>query len=159
MKKWIYLTVSILLFAGIYWFSAQDAATSSTQSNEVIVKLHLMTEDEMVQEPEKASDYRFVVRKSAHFILYMVLSIFVFLTLVEFTEAHGFAFLAGWLIVIVLAAIDEYHQSFVPGRSMELTDVGIDACGALLGVLIVFSFYKSVDKRRNRKKIYYYGRQ
>lgn len=44
-----------------------------------------------------------------------------------------------WLLAITMAALyalsDEYHQSFTPGRSPRLTDVGIDTIGAALGVV------------------------
>ncbi len=45
-----------------------------------------------------------------------------------------------WLalgLCILYALSDEYHQSFVPGRSSRLTDVGIDTTGSLIGLLPV----------------------
>lgn len=158
MKKWIYLMISILLFAGIFWFSSKDADTSSQQSDEVIVKLRLMTEEEMTSNPEKASKYRFGVRKSAHFIMYMVLATFVFLTIKNFTEALGFSFVFGHMVVTLLAGIDEYHQSFVPGRSMELRDVMIDSAGALLAMLLLYILFKAQESSRSYNRVYYYGR-
>ena len=44
--------------------------------------------------------------------------------------------LAAWLIGTAYAVTDEFHQSFVPGRSCELRDVMIDSCGVLTGVLL-----------------------
>ena len=40
-----------------------------------------------------------------------------------------------FLIAVVYSLTDEYHQSFVPGRNASLTDCGIDAIGAALGIL------------------------
>ena len=40
-------------------------------------------------------------------------------------------------LTIAYAAIDEYHQTFVPGRSGCLRDVGLDTFAAALGVTIV----------------------
>jgi hypothetical protein len=40
-----------------------------------------------------------------------------------------------WGLCILYAITDEIHQSFVPGRSSRVLDVGIDALGALLGLL------------------------
>lgn len=42
---------------------------------------------------------------------------------------------AAWLIGTAYAVTDEFHQSFVPGRSCEFRDVVIDSCGVLTGVL------------------------
>ena len=39
-----------------------------------------------------------------------------------------------WLIAVVYAATDEYHQSFTPGRAPLVTDVIIDSLGAAIGV-------------------------
>lgn len=39
--------------------------------------------------------------------------------------------------VSLLGAIDEWHQSFIPGRSMSLADWVADTAGAGLGVLAV----------------------
>jgi VanZ family protein len=40
-----------------------------------------------------------------------------------------------WLLAVVYAASDELHQAFVPGRMASLVDVGIDAGGAVIGLL------------------------
>lgn len=41
-----------------------------------------------------------------------------------------------WLIAVLYSATDEFHQSFVPGRHPTITDVGIDALGAAVGLLL-----------------------
>lgn len=38
------------------------------------------------------------------------------------------------------AAGDEFHQSFVPSRGASVQDVIIDACGALLGLMLLRAF-------------------
>ena len=42
---------------------------------------------------------------------------------------------AAWLTGTAYAVTDEFHQSFVPGRSCEFRDIVIDSCGVLTGVL------------------------
>lgn len=39
--------------------------------------------------------------------------------------------------VSLLGAVDEWHQSFIPGRSMSLADWMADTAGACVGVLAV----------------------
>jgi VanZ family protein len=39
-----------------------------------------------------------------------------------------------WLIAVLYAATDEFHQSFTPGRTPAVTDVIIDSFGAAIGV-------------------------
>lgn len=43
-----------------------------------------------------------------------------------------------WLLAVLYSATDEFHQSFVAGRHPTVTDVGIDAMGAAVGLLIWF---------------------
>jgi VanZ family protein len=42
---------------------------------------------------------------------------------------------AAWAFCLVYGLLDEWHQSFVPGRDATLSDVLADAVGALLGVV------------------------
>jgi VanZ family protein len=49
---------------------------------------------------------------------------------------HGrprFAFGFGVLVACVYALSDEFHQTFVPGRSADWTDLGFDWAGAVIG--------------------------
>jgi VanZ family protein len=34
---------------------------------------------------------------------------------------------------------DEYHQSFVPGRTASIKDCGLDTFGALLGMVLLYA--------------------
>ncbi|HEY8449741.1 MAG TPA: VanZ family protein [Bacillota bacterium] len=49
-------------------------------------------------------------------------------------QAPWARYLTAWLLATLYAATDEWHQRFVPGRTGSLTDVGIDAVGALLAL-------------------------
>jgi VanZ family protein len=40
-------------------------------------------------------------------------------------------------VVISYAAIDEFHQRFVPGRTGSIKDVGIDTAGGTLGIIVL----------------------
>jgi VanZ family protein len=70
----------------------------------------------------------------------------------KFSHAIGYALLAfsiiwglgrndlkaialAWMLAVLYAFSDELHQAFVPGRMGSLVDVGIDALGAILGLL------------------------
>jgi VanZ family protein len=49
---------------------------------------------------------------------------------------------------LLYAFSDETHQLFVPGREGKLTDVGIDAIGIAIGVIVVHL----ISKRNGTKK-------
>jgi len=55
------------------------------------------------------------------------------------------------LIAASYAATDEWHQSFIPGRTAALGDVAIDSCGALVGLTLIFLWYKLNSLKFPRK--------
>lgn len=47
-----------------------------------------------------------------------------------------------WLLAVLYAATDEYHQTFVPGRHGRLMDLGFDALGALIALWLVWRWVR-----------------
>jgi VanZ family protein len=43
---------------------------------------------------------------------------------------------------VIWAVLDEFHQSFVPGRDSSLQDVAADTAGLVIAVLIFFRLFK-----------------
>lgn len=84
--------------------------------------------------------YSFIVRKLAHFILYLILGIF---SLMDFKNDKEGAINA-FILCITYAFFDELHQMFINNRSGEIRDIIIDIFGSLSGILI---FYKIRKKR------------
>jgi VanZ family protein len=79
----------------------------------------------------------FLVRKAAHITEYAILG---WLAARAFTgSSREFLrrrwFLAGLVLVVLHALLDEYHQSFMPSRTGSLYDSGIDIAGGLIGLL------------------------
>ena len=55
------------------------------------------------------------------------------------------------IIGIVYATSDEIHQSFVPGRSPQFTDVMIDTMGVTLGILLIMLAIEIYHKQNDIK--------
>jgi len=55
-----------------------------------------------------------------------------------------------WLIAVVYAISDEWHQSFVPDRDSDPVDVLVDACGAAAAVGV--SYWWSVRRAASRPR-------
>ena len=55
------------------------------------------------------------------------------------------------LVGILYASLDEFHQSFSPGRTPKITDVYIDTLGILLGIVIIL-FIREIYHRYVIKK-------
>ena len=74
-----------------------------------------------------------------HFVEYLFLGFLLFrsISLEESLTFHSFY--GSLLIGISFAILDEFHQSFVPGRYMSSTDVLFDSLGIVFGM---FASYK-----------------
>ena len=75
-----------------------------------------------------------LLKKGAHFTAYAILGLLVFRATGEWKRPFLFAF----VITVLYAAGDEFHQLFVPGRHGTLRDVLIDMAGGLTGLTILY---------------------
>jgi VanZ family protein len=59
---------------------------------------------------------------------------------------------ATWALVLAVlyGATDEFHQSFVPGRDMSLSDLMVDLIGASAALLIITLLTRSADGLADR---------
>jgi len=53
-----------------------------------------------------------------------------------FKAKTSILFAAVWLACGIFAAGDEFHQSFMPSRTVVSSDVVVDICGATIGLAI-----------------------
>ena len=119
---------TLAIYAVICWFSAQPSEISNTQSTAVTDLIGIQAEWIMN-----------FVRKLAHVLLYAALG-----------ASAGFAWLRSdprepkrfrrmalraTALCASLAALDEFHQFFVPGRAALVSDVLLDTVSAALGAL------------------------
>ena len=57
-----------------------------------------------------------------------------------------------WLLMVLYASSDEFHQRFVAGRHSTIVDVGIDSLGAGLALLLRYFYQlRSMSKARIAK--------
>lgn len=148
MKKIIGWLAVIIWIIIIFSFSSQVAEQSnnlSTNVTEVVVE----TVEKVI--PNKEFDVKTInhyIRKNAHFIVYMILG----LLLMNAMNAHSYLLKTNVIIVIFLgaltASLDEFYQSFIPGRGPGIKDVFIDTSGLLLGIIMYISLIKYFKKSR-----------
>jgi VanZ family protein len=87
------------------------------------------------------NSYSLYVVKGWHVTEYAILFIFVSLALKTRATSLPLARLYSWLICLLFAMSDEWHQTFVPPRDGCVRDVFIDMAGASL-VLLVQALYE-----------------
>jgi len=132
MKNKIFIILTIIWMMLIFYMSHQVVTVSSTQSNKVIHTIKKITKNEEIKNKINS----FVVRKGAHIFLFFILGILIFKSLYIGDNFLKSIFLALFLSFLY-ACSDEYHQTFIVGRSGEFKDVLIDFGGACIGVFIV----------------------
>jgi len=85
----------------------------------------------------------FCVRKAAHVTEYAILALLVCRAVfrgADFKAARSILFVGAWMICTLVAASDEFRQSFVESRGASAWDVMIDSAGAILGLLLYARF-------------------
>ncbi len=82
------------------------------------------------------------VRKFAHMFEYAVLFVLTRYAVSKSAFASGWGnvrlSLFAYLFCLGNAFFDEWHQSFVPGRSATLSDATVDMCGAMIAWVAVY---------------------
>ena len=154
--KMLSFVPALLLLSLIFGFSAQDGESSGSLSFQIslfIVRLFApllpasTTEADLIA---RAETIHFFVRKAAHMTEYFLLTLSLQLPLAAWLS-HRLTWkariLIGFLCTVVFAALDEFHQAFVPGRSGNFTDVCIDSTGALIASLFLLLFYSIHQKK------------
>ena len=156
MKKTIFAVLLVLWMGFIFSMSCENAEESSNTSGQTI-KVVLSTVPEFEKQPEEVKvniieELQFIVRKSAHFIGYMILGILARCLIVHYKNINK-KYLLAFLICVIYAISDEIHQLFVPGRAGQVRDVLIDSAGSLLGIIIVMALEKLLIKFNKKHKI------
>lgn len=145
MKK-IRIISAILLVAWmglIFYFSSQNATESDGTSGNLIGMIISIFKRDFyslsdAERLELIAPFQFIVRKCAHFTIYGILGFFSFFTFITYKKINLKIRLLMISATCLLYSIsDEFHQTFVVGRSGEIRDVIIDFSGSVLFIIIL----------------------
>ena len=157
LKPFSFLPAILLMYI-IFSFSAQEGDLSSSisyKASSILVKtadnLFDMGLDDY-QISYFATKINGVTRKLAHMTEFFLLAIAVSFPLYVYGLRGILLMVLAGGFCIAFACGDEYHQSFVGGRTPAVKDVCIDSTGALIGILLVQAFCWSVLNNPNKKK-------
>ena len=131
-------TLLILWMLFIFIMSSFNGVMSSNQSGSIAVLIYNLFD---ISDTEKVS---FIVRKCAHVSEFFILGILVINLVSKYNVKH--IYFISFIICVLYASSDEFHQLFVPGRSGQVTDVLIDLIGVVLGLSIycLIKYFKSL---------------
>ena len=142
MLKPLSFVPAILVMVMIFHFSGQNGTDSSSLSRYVSEKVvvaadRILDKDWSAEQMEAyAQKIEYYVRKTAHVTEYFILAACVAFPLYVYGLRGIALILFAGAICVAYAGLDEYHQSFVVGRTAAVRDVLIDSIGILPGILL-----------------------
>lgn len=132
----LYSFTTIVIMTVIFLFSAQNADDSSRFSEGFISTLLGRLFETML--PQFGLDYKFVIRKYAHVFEYFCLGVSMYMLLHEIQpKNYLFPAIGTETLCFLYACTDEWHQTFVPGRSGRFVDTFVDAIGISTAVILM----------------------
>ena len=149
-KKIFKILIVLLCMICIFTFSEDNGEKSNKKSDGTIIFIsrfivgHKLSKQEQIKYINK---YVVLVRKSAHFIIYLILGLSIISLLYEYKIVNTKAIIIALIISILYACSDEIHQIFIPGRTGRIIDVFIDGMGAFIGIMTYYLFHKRKEKR------------
>ena len=144
----------------IFLFSSQNGEESgelSARITETILRL-VYSDYDLLTGPEQALLFErisHIIRKTAHFTEFAALGFFLLGHFKALASRKNLThpFLGTVLSGFLYAISDEFHQSFVNGRSPSILDVGIDSAGVLFGLLVMALLLSLLSHRQNSTEI------
>ncbi len=152
-----FLLLFVLMWMGtIFYLSSMNTNESNGRSkvivSDIVEIVGKITHREYNLKEKEALVEKFnkPIRKCAHASVYFVLSILVLNFLLalhsNLEKKYVLVFFMTIFICFLFALTDEYHQTFVYGRTGQFSDVLIDTSGALIATSIFTILYKRKKK-------------
>ena len=147
----VLIAMLLTLFANIFNFSNQNGEESSSLSREITENVTKNIESIQKLEPNKKEEIldkiEHIIRKLAHFSLYTLVGILSIslMSTYKIKQIKRIGFSLG--IGVLYAILDEFHQSFVPGRTALFGDVFIDTSGVIFGIIIIMLTIKIFNNK------------
>lgn len=161
-NKKIMSRIFVILWAGLIFFmSSMDTNESNGKSktiiNDVVEKSVETTnglgitdkhpsKNKMNQVIEKLN---YPLRKDAHASEYFIFTILILTALKNSCVNGNKKFIIALVICFIYACTDEYHQTFVNGRTGQFSDTLIDTFGGFISCLMYIFMMKKIRLERS----------
>lgn len=150
VKKVLFTSALIIWMTIIFLFSNQTADKSSGTSDKVteciITFVTKITKKDITYEQRTIiiNNTSFLVRKTAHFVIYFILGIIAYLTFISYNLSKPLIY--SIVFCFIYACSDEFHQLFLDGRTFKLMDILIDTSGIIIGSNFIYLIKKQLKK-------------
>lgn len=140
--------MAVILWMALIFSLSHQPATESSEMSSGITKFVIEAAQQVMSVTEADFDVlEHIVRKNAHFFIYLVLGVLVVHAFTK-SGAHSSKAIGSAISTCVLYAMsDEFHQLFIDGRSGEFSDVLIDSSGASLGIILYWFAGKMLRRK------------
>ena len=151
----IIMTIALIctLFR-IYRFSRQNGTQSkgiSTKRSRLILNFRNTYKEANAKEQRRMLNRtNAIIRKIAHFSIYTLLGLTIMGLMTKTKLKDTWRILITVGLGMIYAILDEFHQSFSPGRTPKVTDVYIDTLGIIVGALLVILIRMIYKKIRTK---------
>jgi len=147
--RWLKLWWPAVVWALLISSFSTGAFTSDHTSRFIIPVLRWLLPH---SSPETLELLHHLIRKCAHFVEYFIFGLLVLRGIRAGRKETHF----GWALVAVgivagYAALDEFHQSFVPGRGPAVADVLLDTAGGVAAQLVAALLMLWGDVRKKQR--------
>jgi VanZ family protein len=148
LKYW----VPALIWLAVIFLGSSDLMSAEHTSRFLVPVLRWL-------KPEITADaiakIQFFVRKLAHLTEYAILAALLWRAVYRGTNLKtrmSMVFVTASVVSILIAASDEFHQSFVSSRTASAGDVLIDMIGAIIGLMLGWAFtHRALRALANRQ--------
>ncbi|MBY0145109.1 VanZ family protein [Neobacillus niacini] len=139
-RKWwlvaaIVWMISIFIVTQLPYFTGQNTAKVIQKA----VVTDTMSIEYTSPDPVDIKELNLIVRKATHFIVFGILAFLLF----KAFESYRFSYILAWMLTVLYALLDEWHQSFMPGRVATYRDVLFDSFGAFVALAVLYMIRKN----------------
>ena len=147
-KRLVFLGLIIIWLTIIFLFSSNSGSESNYKSKSFINKgitIYEKVTNTNVNNKLVIKKLNYPIRKLAHFTIFLILGIFVYLFINTFEMSNKL--ILSIFLCLIFAILDELHQIVVDSRTPQILDVFIDLLGSITSIYIFNRFAsKSLKK-------------
>ena len=132
LKNWL----PVIVWVGVIFLGSTDLMSAEHTSRFIVPFLRWLKPDISA---ETLASIHFIVRKCSHVGEYAILALLLLRAATLITNSKRsipILYLSVLGVSLIVAATDEFHQTFVASRGASVQDIMIDSSGAVLGLVI-----------------------
>ena len=145
LTKKVSLLLLVIWLVVIFIFSSMTGGESSSLSKNILAGLI----NNSVTSKHTFDLLHLLLRKSAHFLEYFILSALIYNYLRFYNLKQNSLYILVFIFNLVCSIFDELHQILIQGRTGKVVDVLIDSLGAIIFLIIIIIVNRNAAKRKS----------